>query len=76
MEKRSIPRRRVFKAGTIEFNGGAFSCFVKNRSKSGAMLDVPSTIGIPDSFMLVEENSRVLCRVIWRKAKHIGVEFV
>jgi hypothetical protein len=75
MDKRSSPRRRVLKAGTIEFGGGAFSCAIRDRSDTGAMLDVPSPIGIPDHFVLVTDSSRIPCRVIWRKEKRIGVTF-
>ena len=32
---------------------GAFSCMVQNLSDSGAALDVPSSIGIPEDFTLV-----------------------
>lgn len=75
MNKRSSPRRRVLKAGMIEFAGGAFSCAIRNRSDTGTMLDVPSPIGIPDHFVLVTDGSRIPCRVIWRKEKRIGVAF-
>ena len=47
-------RRRIYKAGTIVFNrGGGLSCVVKNLSESGALLEVASTIGIPDEIALV-----------------------
>jgi hypothetical protein len=51
-EKRISPRRRVLKAGTIEFNGGAIDCMVRNLSTTGAALDVTSPIGIPQRFTL------------------------
>jgi len=75
MDQRNTARRRVLKAGTIEFGGGAFSCAVRDRSDTGAMLDVPSPIGIPDHFVLATDGSRIHCRVIWRKEKRIGIAF-
>jgi len=39
-EHRSTPRRRVLKAATIAFGGGAISCTVRNLSDYGASLDV------------------------------------
>jgi len=75
MEKRSSRRRRVLKAGTIEFGGGALSCTVRDRSDTGAMLDVPSPIGIPDHFVLAADGLRIPCRVIWRKERRIGIAF-
>jgi hypothetical protein len=33
--------------------GGAFSCMVRNMSKGGAAVDVPSLTGIPNEFSLL-----------------------
>ncbi len=78
MDKRAAPRMRVLKAGMIEFPGGAFSCMVRNFSREGAALDVPSAIGIPDHFTLViqTEGSRFFCQSVWRKDRRIGVAFI
>ena len=73
-EHRSTPRR-VLKAATISFHGGAISCTVRNLSEYGALLDVTSPIGIPDVFSLVMDSGPQHCRVIWRKEKRIGVRF-
>ena len=53
MEHRSAVRHRVLKAGTIEFDGGAITCMVRNMSDSGAMLDVATAAGIPEHFSLI-----------------------
>ena len=76
-EKRTIPRRRVLKAGTIEFGGSAIDCTVRNLSEIGAALEVPSPVGIPDKFDLVipTDALRFACRVVWRKAARIGIVF-
>lgn len=52
-ERRNITRQRVLKTGAIEFGGSAIDCTVRNLSKIGAALDVPSPVGIPDKFDLV-----------------------
>jgi hypothetical protein len=52
-EKRTTNRNRVFKAGTIEFGGGAIDCTIRNVSSDGAALDVASPVGIPEKFTLV-----------------------
>ena len=75
LKQRSAPRRRILKAATIEFSGGAFSCVIRDRSDIGAMLDVPSPIGIPDHFTLATDGSHIPCRVVWRKATRIGILF-
>lgn len=52
-EKRSGPRTRVLKAGTIAFGGAVIDCTVRNMSTSGALLEVASPLGIPLRFVLV-----------------------
>jgi hypothetical protein len=76
-ENRRAYRHRVLKSATIEFDGGAFSCAVRNLSDAGAALDVPSSFGIPHEFQLIIETSQVTrqCWVIWRKENRIGVTF-
>jgi hypothetical protein len=75
-EKRTAPRHRVLKAGTIEFGGGAIDCTIRNMS-IGAALDVSSPIGIPDQFTLVlpADGQHIACHVVWRKQKRIGIAF-
>jgi hypothetical protein len=62
---------------TIEIEGGgAISCVARNLSKTGAMLDVESPIGIPDRFILVlSDGHQIPCRIAWRGPKRIGVVF-
>ena len=74
---RVAPRHRVLKAGSIEFNGGAIDCTVRNISDTGAQIEVASDLGIPDSFWLVITGSQSPrhCRVAWRNDKRIGVAF-
>lgn len=76
-EHRSVPRNRVLRAGTIEFDGGAINCIVRNLSISGAALDLASPVGIPEHFTLVfpTDGLRTPCHVAWRKEKRIGIEF-
>jgi hypothetical protein len=77
MDRRIAQRRTVRRPGLIEFPGGAFSCFVQNLSDTGAALDVPSSIGIPDHFTLLmsTEGTPVCCRSVWRTERQIGVTF-
>jgi hypothetical protein len=74
---RIAPRKRVFKAGTIEFGGGAIDCTVKNLSETGAALEVVTPLFIPDRFTLFvpSAQSKRPCHVVWRKEKRIGVAF-
>ncbi|MFT3940258.1 PilZ domain-containing protein [Rhodopseudomonas sp.] len=77
MEKRIMPRQRVFKGGLIEFSGGALDCVIRNLSSTGAALEVESPIGVPDQFILVFKADKCSrsCRVIWKAKLRIGVAF-
>jgi hypothetical protein len=78
-ETRSAQRQRVLKGGRIVFNNGrsTIDCTVRNMSTEGAKLAVVSVVGIPQTFSLViwSEAPRP-CRVVWRGADALGVDFV
>jgi hypothetical protein len=71
-------RHRALKGARIAFKDHTttIDCVVRNLSDRGACLIVASPIGIPDSFDLMLDHAPVRnCRVAWRKATQIGVEF-
>ena len=76
-EHRAAQRHRVFKAGSIQFGGSTIDCTVRNRSATGAMLEVASQTIVPYQFTLVlsADRSQRRCHVVWRKDKRIGVTF-
>lgn len=76
-DKRKLRRTRVLKAGTISFGGSAISCTVRNLTKSGALLDVVSPLGVPREFTLVisSDDVRRESRVVWIKEQRIGISF-
>jgi hypothetical protein len=76
MDKRSVARHRVLKAGTIEFNGTVITCTIRNMSNSGAALDI-DPVGVPEHFTLImpADSHRMACHVVWRKEKRIGIAF-
>ena len=77
-ENRTSVRRRVLKAGTIEFGGGAIDCKVRNLSETGAALEVESPIGIPQQFRLViaSDSFSRPCEVVWLKEHRVGIIFL
>ena len=77
IEKRTVPRRRVLKSGTLAFGDGRIDCIVRNLSSSGAGLDLASPFGLPSSFMLTIETDRLKrrCRPVWLSERRIGVAF-
>ena len=76
-EHRIAPRRRMFKAGTIEFGGGGVDCTVKNLSDTGAALEILSPLYIPDRFTLFVPSDQLerRCHVVWRKERRLGIAF-
>jgi hypothetical protein len=76
-EHRRDRRMRVLKGGRILFNGGysAFDCRVKNLSESGALLEMPSLLGIPTKFEFVLDGVKKQCTVMWRTDRLMGVAF-
>jgi hypothetical protein len=78
-EKRRSQRQRVLKSGKIVFANGSFSidCTVRNLSEKGARLQVPTTVAIPDRFVLVDGHggARRAAKVTWRKGDLMGIEF-
>jgi hypothetical protein len=78
-DSRHEPRQRVFKGGRIIFNRGysVFDCRVRNLSAGGAMLEMPSLLGIPSHFdiALDASNKHRPCTVMWRTEKLMGVAF-
>jgi PilZ domain len=74
--KASAPRRGTG-YGTIEFNGGAIDCVLRNLSDTGAALEVASPLGIPAALNLLISGQRTTypCEVRWRKENRIGAAF-
>ena len=66
------------KVGSIEFNGVAIACLIRNQSETGAALEVVSAIELPAQFALqvASERTRHSCTIIWRTGKVIGVKFL
>lgn len=76
-ENRREHRTRVLKSARIVFNGGysAYDCRVKNLSSDGALLQMPSMLGIPSHFDMVMDGDTRPCTVMWRTNTLMGVAF-
>ncbi|MGB9113711.1 PilZ domain-containing protein [Bradyrhizobium sp.] len=77
-ERRTAPRHRVLKHGTLAFGGGGgVDCMVRNISSGGARLEVANPFRLPQSFTLVIESDRFMrrCRPVWCSDSRIGVAF-
>jgi len=78
-DKRKSPRRRVLKGGKIVFADAlrVIDCRIRDLSPDGARLIIASTMGIPDTFLLLEQSTGKLypTSVVWRQAAALGVKF-
>jgi hypothetical protein len=76
-ENRHERRMRVLKSARIEFNGGysVYDCRVRNVSGGGALLELPSLVGIPTRFDIALDGRRYSCSVMWRTDRLMGVAF-
>ena len=78
IEKRTAPRQRVLKHGTLSLGGGCgLDCTVRNISLGGARLDVANPFALPQSFMLLIETDQFMrhCRPVWCSGTRVGVAF-
>jgi len=78
VDQRSKLRKQTFKFGIIMCGADRrILSVVKNISPTGALIEVDNALEIPDEFTLAIESepSAHVCRVAWKKAKQIAVNF-
>ena len=75
-DRRQAPRARLLKSGTILLGTYRVPCTVRNRSETGACLEMQTTYGIPTvfEFMMPGQSVRA-CKVVWLRDTRIGVQF-
>ncbi|MBD8892754.1 PilZ domain-containing protein [Roseibium litorale] len=78
-ERRGSERRRTLKSGRIVFGGlsQVFNCTIRNTSDGGALLTLPSTMGVPSAFLLYidNESTRRPVEVVWRTEDKLGIRY-
>jgi hypothetical protein len=74
-DRRISQRLRTQKGGQIVSVMGNVKCIVRNLSDTGANIEIHSPV--PTTFDLVFDDGQLSrsCRVVWRKATTVGVEF-
>jgi len=78
MQERNKPRTRVRKTAKLLTDySSVIECTVRNLTGSGACLQVPNSVALPDTFELTFDSFRSVrrCRVRWRSENEIGVSF-
>ena len=78
-QRRTVPRKRTLKKGSIVFNNrrSVIDCTVRNLSEGGALLLVNSLIGIPESFDLTidSDSTTFAAKLMWKRENQLGVKF-
>lgn len=76
-ERRLDVRRRVFKGGTIMFDGTGVDCTVRNMSDGGAALDITRGTVLPPRFRLSikADDFMIGCRLVWSNGQRVGIAF-
>jgi hypothetical protein len=79
LARRRHPRMRTLKGAQIIVPAGTLvNCIVRNISETGACLQLQTPVFLSHTFDLTFDDpewSRRSCRVIWREALLMGVEF-
>jgi RNA:NAD 2'-phosphotransferase (TPT1/KptA family) len=77
MERRTAQRRRILKAGLLEFDRSAIDCTIHNVSETGAGIEVANPLGIPHEITLNIQTQYVRQHgyIVWRKEKQMGMAF-
>ncbi len=78
---RKYERQRMRRAAwlSLDSSSAPIGCMVWDLSKGGCRFAAPHSVTLPDVFVLImRSNTKTyhFCRVIWRKAGHIGVKFI
>jgi hypothetical protein len=77
-ERRKNIRARVLKGAKLILGTSSVrDCLVRDLTDSGAGVEVPNTIELPEALNLTMNTGRVArrCRVVWRKINKTGLEF-
>jgi hypothetical protein len=75
IERRKSERGRTLKSARIIFNDrrSVINCTVRNMSASGALLALPTVVGIPNQFELAMEFGFRSAQVVWKTDRTLGV---
>ncbi len=78
-DRRTTSRKRTLKAGRIVFAGlsQVFNCTIRNANETGALLVLPNSYSVPNTFLLYVDNecTRRPAEVVWRQEDRIGIRY-
>jgi hypothetical protein len=65
----------ILKVAVLVMDAKAIQCSIRKLSETGATLEVPNTVGIPENFDLVIDGIRRPCHAVSRSDTQIVVDF-
>lgn len=77
-ERRKLTRTRVLKGAKFLLgNSSVIDCVVRDLTNVGAGVEVPNTMGLPETLDLTFDNGRTIrpSQCVWRKLNKTGVKF-
>ena len=78
-ERRKLTRTRVLKGAKMLLGkSSVIDCVARDLTNGGAGLEVPNTIGLPETVDLTLDAGHSIrrSRLVWRKLNKAGVEFL
>jgi hypothetical protein len=79
LERRQLPRSRVYYGGIVAFNArnSTLACVVRNFSKRGARIEFEGSALVPDEvdFDIERKGLSCLARLVWRDHHAAGLLF-
>ena len=79
LERRQLPRNRVYYGGMIAFNArnSTLACIVRDFSKRGAKVEFENSTMLPDrvDFEIERRGLSCLARLVWRDRNAAGLAF-
>jgi len=79
LDRRQLPRHRVYYGGRVAFNGrnSTVDCVVRNFSLFGAKIEFENVVIVPDEIDFEIERKAISCtaRLVWRSRDAAGLVF-
>ncbi len=79
LERRQLPRNRVYYGGMIAFNArnSTLACIVRDFNKRGAKIEFENSTMLPDrvDFEIERRGLSCLARLVWRDRNAAGLVF-
>ena len=79
LDRRQLPRNRVYYGGRVAFNGrnSTVDCVVRNFNLFGAKIEFENVVIVPDEIDFEIERKAISCtaRLVWRSRDAAGLVF-